>query len=241
MPTVVDVSLIKGAGSWLASVFPAGPFEPPPFEEMPLIEERARATQSAGRMPLWDGYRKVLRDGQPAWGSGKRTSDQVRTRAETGACFHHLVRQLRPEAMIEIGTAFGVSGMFWLAGIESNGKGRLYTFDPNPVWREFALENLAAIGSRYVSTLGTYEEASDSVLPPGLSIDAGFVDGIHTAEFVYAQVEMVRRRLRKGGILILDDIRFSADMYECWSDLSGREDVVGSLELGRRVGLIEYA
>ena len=227
-------------GSLIEDVFPPGPLLVDDFDERRLIEERASQTQSAGEQPLWEGYRSVRRGERPAWGSGKRSSNQVRTRSETGACYYRLMRALKPQVMVEIGTAFGVSGMFWLSGIEANGAGCLFTFDPNAVWRDLALENLSKISSRFVSTQGTFEEKFESVLPVDVPIDGAFIDGIHTAEFVYPQVELIKGRLRTGGVLVLDDIRFAPDMLECWQDLSTRSDVVASLELGRRVGVIEY-
>jgi predicted O-methyltransferase YrrM len=44
----------------------------------------------------------------------------------------HLATALKPRLVVEVGTAFGVSGMYWLLGLR--GSGRLVTFDPNNVW-----------------------------------------------------------------------------------------------------------
>lgn len=240
LPGATKVSVIKGSNHILQSIFPPGYFRPRWFERIETIERRALITQSAGLMPLWEGYRHAQRDGRPAWGSGARSSDQVRTRPEVGACFYHLTRQLRPETVVEVGTAFGISGMFWLVGLEDNQKGLLYTFDPNPIWLAHALRNLSAVGSRYISTQGTVEENLHSALPRDALIDIGFIDAIHTAEFVYNQTAIIKQRLRDGGVIVFDDIRFSSEMHECWNDLSNQKDSTYSLELGNRVGLVGY-
>ena len=234
------VKHVLGAGR-LFDIFPAGAVTLDRFPELEDIEERARVTQKAGAQPLWEGYRHVRRGHRSAWKKGVRTSDQVRTKSAVGAGFHRLLTALRPNTVVEFGTAFGVSGMFFLSALEANGHGRLYTFDPNATWRALALENLSAVSDRYVSTLGTFEDTHDRVLPMDRPIDIAFVDGIHTADFVYPQIEILKRRMRSGGVLILDDIRFAPDMLTCWEDLARRDDVGASLELGSRVGLIELA
>lgn len=236
----LKVRPIRGSGQ-ISDIFPAGrlTLEPSPDEER--IEARARLTQDAGAQPLWEGYRDIRRGETSAWRRGVRTSDQVRSRPKAGACFHRLVSALKPETVIEFGTAFGVSGMFFLSALEANGKGRLYTFDPNATWRELALKNLEAISDRFVSTLGTFEETHAAVLPRDRPIDIAFVDGIHTADFVYPQVELLKGLMRPGGVMILDDVNFAPDMTDCWADLARRDDVAASLQLGSRIGLIELA
>lgn len=237
----VDITGVRGdPESFLARAFGEGAVELAPFAAQALIEQRARKTQEAGKLPLWEGYEGAY-SGARAAREPARSSDQVRTRPTTGAFYYHLLRRLQPEVHVEFGTAFGVSGMYWLAALEDNGAGRLYTFDPNDAWRRLAVENLEAIGSRFTSVLGAFEAECDGVLPAGARIDSAFVDGIHTSAFVHPQVAFIKARMRVGGLIILDDIRFSKDMYACWSDLARRDDVRHSLEVGGRVGIIEFA
>lgn len=215
--------------SWLAQQVTEGSFEPESFPQLDLIESLAAKAQALGPQPLWEGY------GQP---QATRTSNRVRTGKNMGAFYHWLVRQRTPDIVVEVGTAFGVSGMFWLSGLVSNRRGHLFTFDPNDVWRSVAVRNLSAIGDRYTSIHGTFEDCHTTTLPD-LPVDICFIDAIHTSAFVYPQFEILKRRMRDGGIMVFDDIRFSSDMTACWNDLSCRPEVVSSMECSERVGLVE--
>lgn len=227
--------------SWLSSRFQDGEFPLETFSTCGRIEELAAAAEAAGRMPLWSGYRSAYAGSKRSINEESRTSNQVRTRQSSGLFYYRLVRDLLPTTIVEIGTAFGVSGMYWLAALEDNDKGRLLTFDPNDTWRAIAISNLAAIGTRFTSFLGTFEEHFHEALTPNTTVDLAFVDGIHTSAFVLPQVRMLREKMGAGAILILDDIRFSKDMYRCWSDLATAESARASIEVGGRVGIIECA
>lgn len=217
----------------LAACFPHAACVPPSGAQAERIETLARQTQALGAQPLWDGYAGHNR------GGATRTSDDVRTAEATGNAYTELVRQLCPDVVVEFGTAFGVSGMYFLAGLEANGHGALYTFEPNAVWAAIARDNLRRIGERFRLTVGTFEGHVDDVLPPGGRIDLAFIDAIHTRDFVLPQLEIVLARSARGAIVILDDIDFSDDMRACWKEVAHDPRFRASLSLGGRVGLVE--
>jgi predicted O-methyltransferase YrrM len=231
----VRVHYAKVGAGRLSRALPEGDFVPPSSSNSSIIAARIDATErEAGEQPIWEGYDNAAT--RPT-----RRPHTVSTRPAVGALYTHLVRTFCPEVLVEIGTAFGVSGMYWLAGLEENDTGHLYTFDPNERWRAFALANLSAIGHRYVSTLGTFEDHYSKVLPSDVPVDLCFIDGIHKSTFVMPQVGMLKARMRAGSIIVLDDIHFNDDMAACWNDLAVRDDVVCSLQLGSRVGILEFA
>ena len=158
-----------------------------------------------------------------------------------GRFFAWLVRVRRPQLIVEFGTAFGVSGMYWLAALEAAGEGRLLTFEPNPVWQSIAERNLSEVGARYVAVAGTFEASIDSVRQPGEYIDLAFVDAIHTSAFVRPQVELLIERLAPNGLILLDDIAFSPDMRQCWEAFARDDRVAASVVVGGRVGVLELA
>lgn len=112
-----------------------------------------------------------------------------------GNLFANLVKKRKPSVIVEFGTAFGVSGMYWIAGLEANNYGELLTFEPNKVWAEIARKNLSAIGSRFQLVIGTFEENIDLYLGHDRRIDIAFIDAIHTSEFVIPQFKLVIDRL----------------------------------------------
>ena len=197
------------------------------------IERLAYLTNKRGAQPLWEGYKENNTAGKT------RMPDGVRTAPAMGNLYTHLVQKLRPKTIVEFGTAFGVSGMYFLAGIESNDKGMLLTFDPNDKWATFAKDNLYEISNRFKLTIGTFEENIDNVLPEGETIDLAFIDAIHTKEFVVTQLDIVISKSSNRAIIILDDINFSNNMKEFWKEISCDSRFSSSVAIGDRVGVLE--
>ncbi len=221
----------RDAQSWLVQNLGQDFVKPPIGPMATFIEKRAILTNEQGEKPLWDGYLGAVKT--------TRSSNQVRTQPTMGNLFTHLVQRKRAENVIEFGTAFGVSGMYFLAGLKANNFGQLLTFDPNDVWAQLANENLKQMGHPYQLTIGTFEENIEKVLPVGQFIDVAFIDAIHTQEFVLPQLEIVLKYSKPGTVIIFDDINFSADMEECWIKVSRDSRFCSSVTVGDRVGIVE--
>lgn len=233
----IAVRYVVDRPGWLRAHLPPPTCAPPPVPDF-RIEERALWTERLGPQPLWEGYSHV--EGYPKPTSGSmRSSNQVRTDQVTGSFFHWLARTRRPGIVVEFGTAFGVSGMYWLSAIEQNGAGQLLTFEPNSGWAQIADQNLAAIGRRYRLTTGTFEENIGAVLEEGQRIDIAFVDAIHTSAFIHQQFELLLPRMTAGGIVLFDDIAFSEDMRAGWQEIARDPRVHASAALGSRIGIVE--
>lgn len=226
----------RNENSWLTRNFPEEMVKPSRHGLSRTIEKIAAETNQLGPQPLWDGY--FTKDPENKRGS-TRMADEVRTKASMGDLYTDLVVRRRPEVIVEFGTAFGVSGMYFLAGVEMNKKGRLLTFDPNKTWAEIANANLARISDRFALTVGTFEDNIDEELAENEKIDLAFVDAIHTSEFVLPQLEIVMKRVSPKALIILDDINFSEDMKNCWEQVSKDERFSASASFGNRVGILE--
>jgi len=223
----------KGQESWLKDVFSGDFIKAPIGPYGRRIDEIVQQTNEKGPQPLWEGY------GNNNAGGTSRTANKVSTNPPIGNIFTYLVQEKKPEIIVEFGTAFGVSGMYFLAGLRANKKGKLLTFDPNKVWTKLAKDNLSQISDRFELTIGTFEANIDHVLPKSKHIDMAFIDGIHTKEFVIPQLDIIVSKAKKGTIIILDDIDFSVDMQQCWEQVSRDNRFISSLALGSRVGVLE--
>ncbi len=130
--------------------------------------------------------------------------------------------------------------MYWLAGIEANRHGTLFSFEPNEEWAVVARRNLAAIGARFDLAVGTFEELVDRQLGDR-PIDIALIDAIHESTIVHRQYAMVLERLAPRGLVLLDDVDFSPDMASCWDAISRDARVAASLVLQHRLGIVELA
>ncbi|HCP82576.1 MAG TPA: class I SAM-dependent methyltransferase [Octadecabacter sp.] len=210
-------------------------YERHPKGTFKAIIDRTTQTTEAGRRPLWEGYAKVKDYARNT--TGTRSAKQVSTRPRGGGFFSWLVQQRKPETVVEFGTAFGVSGMYWLHGIEAVGHGHLMTYEPNTDWAGFASENLASMSDRFTLTNGTFEENAARTLKEG-TVGIAFIDAIHTSEFVNAQYKILRPYLAENAIVLFDDIHFSDEMRACWEDdIVKRPEIKASAQLGTRVGI----
>ena len=220
----------RDPNSWLGATLQAESFDPPQARGVEKIEFLAGKTDSLGRLPLWDAYE------QPG---ATRRPDDVRVWPEIGLFFHWLVVHRRPSIVVEFGSAFGVSAMYWLSGLESIGCGELLAFEPNPAWAEIAQRNLVAIGSRFQLTNGTFEQHIQQQLA-GRTIDIAYIDAIHKCDIVLPQFHLVMQHLTPGGLILFDDIDFSDDMRNCWLGLANEPRVRSSVALAwNHLGLVE--
>jgi len=226
----------KDNSSWLTQQFTEAIIKPPKNPFTKKIEQIAADTNKLGSQPLWDGYAK----GDPTNDRGAtREPNDVRLDRSIGKLFSYIICMKKPNLIVEFGTAFGVSGMYFLSGLEANKHGKLYTYEPNEVWAEIARKNLSLISNRFKLTIGTFEENIDQHLQKNQKIDVAFIDAIHTSEFVLPQLEIVIARSGSKSIIILDDINFSEDMQQCWQKVAADERFSASATLGKSVGIVE--
>jgi len=217
---------------WLADHL-AHPIELPVLPCHEAIEEAAKKTNAAGGRSLWAGYKEIAN--YPRSTESTRTPNQVRIAPVTGRFFTWLASMRHSPLIVEIGTAFGISGMYWLAGI---GEGHLYAFEPNQEWAQLAGENLASISSKFTLTADMFERSAPGLIEPA-SVDIAFIDAIHMPDVVQQQFAIVRPLMKPGGLVLFDDIGFSDGMRRCWAEIANSFNIAASGTLGRRTGIVE--
>lgn len=198
----------------------------PAAARKPEIESSAQATDKLGALPLAKAY------GQPG---ATRKPKQVRAASWQGDLYAYLVGRHDPKIVVEFGSAFGVSGMYLSSELR---RGWMYSFEINPSWADIAERNIKSVTDRFTLTRGAFE---DHVGDLPSSIDLALVDGIHTRDFVTRQWQILKPRMAPGGLVLFDDIDFNRGMGEAWRNICADPDVVGAVEVSKRLGLIELA
>jgi len=127
------------------------------------------------------------------------------------------VRVLQPESMIETGVAHGSSSWIILNAMRKNGKGKLYSIDlPNndtnsaynfneaqPVTGWMVPDELK---SQWELHLGYAQEILPALLNRLKTIDIFFHDSDHSYEHMKFEFETAAPFIRKGGVLLSDDV-----------------------------------
>lgn len=118
------------------------------------------------------------------------------------------VKVLNPKVVIECGTAEGLSAL----AIAHNLKGKLYTIDVNPRagWMVDDPKVVKITGGDEVPE--TFRDIDIS------SADMWFIDSVHEASHLRAQFELYLPKLKKGALILFDDID-DRDMREGLSHL----------------------
>lgn len=134
---------------------------------------------------------------------------------ESRAILYSLIRTLQPEVVIEVGTLFGGTTEVLARALWRNGKGVVHTTDP------FGGERWPAIFAGWPAELQKITlfhplMSMDFFLElerRGVMIDLALIDGNHDYEFALFDLLMTARRLRPGGIVILDNVDQSGPFH----------------------------
>jgi predicted O-methyltransferase YrrM len=168
---------------------------------------------------------------------------------------YNTVCDLKPETVLEIGTARGGTLYLWAQAATDNAIivsvdlpggefGGAYPEARIPFYQSFPKDNqklhLIRNNSHLTETLGMVENCFS-----GQKIDFAFIDGDHTYEGVKSDFSLYSPLLKKGGIIALHDIlprKDLPDIQVCrfWDEIKDRydsEEFIGTEDSGRIIGI----
>lgn len=184
---------------------PALSFDASPLKKKSEISLPEIFTQDYG----WTAFKSRL-----ARQVGENLPDSV----NPGDCraIYHLVRALKPQNVLEVGTHIGSSTLIIAGALRENGGGKITSVDilnvnaPNGPWKKLHLAktpagNIAAIGCETVTRF-VASPAQDFMAQTEERFDFIFLDGDHSAAAVYGEVAHALKILRPGGVILLHDV-----------------------------------
>jgi predicted O-methyltransferase YrrM len=144
-----------------------------------------------------------------------------------------LVRALRPEVILELGTCLGISAAYQAAALKMNGLGRLLTLEGAPALAAIAEGNLRRLNlSQHAEVIvGRFAETLPQVLQRSGRIDLAFIDGHHDYAATLEYFEQIKPQLRPTSVVIFDDIAWSAGMAAAWKQIVADPDVRIAVDL----------
>ena len=151
----------------------------------------------------------------------------ARRRAQ-GEFLARLTAAYRPERILELGTNLGFSAAYLLSG---HPESHLYSLEGAPSLARTAKINLEALGYRADIRVGEFGETLPSVLSEGKKLDFVLLDGNHQYAPTVKYFGQIAPQVRDGGLIIVDDINWSAGMRKAWQELRAREEVSVSVDL----------
>lgn len=120
-----------------------------------------------------------------------------------------ITQKLKPMVVIELGTGYGaVSGQHLAAGYH---EASVFTVDISDVTMAtyyHSMPNLHIVTNNSLNIVGSYKD-----------IDVLFIDSEHTYEQVSDEFKKFLPYVRKGGLVLFDDINLGEQMTRFWSEV----------------------
>jgi len=139
-----------------------------------------------------------------------------------GVFLFRLVRELRPQRVLELGTNLGVSAAYIQSAMILNGNaGRFVTIEGDPTLVSIARETLDLVGQgdRDV-VLGRFQDVLSGVLERSSPFDLVFIDGHHEYQPTLKYFDQIKPFLSESGVTVFDDVYlWSRPVRKAWNQI----------------------
>jgi predicted O-methyltransferase YrrM len=190
------------------------------------------------RQQVRDVRRRLARDGPP-WTRDRAGDFETVTLPERdGDALRDLLVAEGAETVVEIGLAYGSSALAVGEALVTVGAARALHVIVDPLqateWSNVGWELLGSAGLDTIARLVLQPSslALPALVAEGLVADAAFVDGSHRFHEVFVDLYFLRKLVRPGGLVVLDDhhwpsVRTAAHYFELnlgWQAVPGAVD-----------------
>jgi len=153
------------------------------------------------------------------------------------AMLYRTIRYFAPKTILELGTSLGITTAY-LAKAAPQAK--LITLEGCPqtaslaenFFRESGLGNIELIRGDFRKTL-------PGVINKLKAIDLAYIDGGHTYEGLMNNFNAIREHISESSVLIIDDIRWSAEMKKAWLEIAAHSQATLCVDMFR-LGIVFF-
>lgn len=140
--------------------------------------------------------------------------------------------RLKPKRILEIGSAYGVSALYIIAGMQSDER-YLTCIEVSNYYFGYLTKMLEPFQDECELIRGdALVKTGEEKFLKGPKFDLVFVDGSHQKEFNIGLFAHLVQIVSVGGIIIFDDIHWSQEMSEMWRQVSAHHRVFHSVDFG---------
>jgi len=164
--------------------------------------------------------------------------------------FFNRARAVRPESMLELGTAFGISAFYMMRAQEfCQKRPRLTTVEGFSPQKEMSAEFLSGVFGADVRILhGLKADVLPIIASGAETFDLFFHDGGHVGDAYIDDFMQLEPVFRPGAFVVYDDIRYDQThtksrrtCYEGWLEVSQHPRVRSARELSLNMGILELS
>lgn len=149
-----------------------------------------------------------------------------------GRFMYALVRELKPENVLELGTNLGISALHISNALEENGSGQLVTIEGDPTLSDISRDHLNRLGhSDRASVLtGRFDDVLPDCLQQRGPFDLVFIDGHHEEAATLRYFDLIKPHLTKGACVAFDDIEPFRPVRKAWKHIIQNEPNSGYID-----------
>ncbi len=148
---------------------------------------------------------------------------------KNGKLLYNTISYLRPVNILELGTGLGIGTAFMAM---ANPGSNIVTIEGSYQLLQSACENFKILNIKNITTvLGDFKIKLPLILNQNDKFDFVYIDGNHRMESTITYFETCLPFLNEPGIIILDDIRWSQEMFHAWKSIIKSNKVTLSLDL----------
>ncbi len=164
--------------------------------------------------------------------SKRRISNLAKTSASPvlqGVMLRELVAHSKAGNILELGTSLGIGTMYLAAGNEA---ATVYTVEGSEAISDIARSHFIRLGfgAQIHCFTGSFEEQLEALLSRIPSPDFVFMDGHHAYEPTLDYFETLLTGIPDSAVIVLDDIRWSREMWRAWKALMKHPRVKASAD-----------
>ncbi|MEL7531531.1 MAG: class I SAM-dependent methyltransferase [Bacteroidota bacterium] len=146
-----------------------------------------------------------------------------------GELLYRLCKFYQPKRCLEFGTNLGISSLYQLGALEDS---QFVSMEGAAPIAAVAQENFAHFGLDPEILVGEFSFLLEERLDLAeYRPDYVFVDGNHRYEPTIAYFERLLPHMQEGGIIVFDDINWSAEMQAAWQEIIAQPAVTLSFDL----------
>ncbi|RMG82905.1 MAG: SAM-dependent methyltransferase, partial [Bacteroidetes bacterium] len=140
-----------------------------------------------------------------------------------------MVRFLKPQNIIELGTSLGISTLYQARAALN---GQIFTIEGCPNIAAKARQNFELMkADNIVSLIGPFEDHLPALLQKLEKVDYVFVDGNHRKAPTLEYFRLCAAEAHPGTVLVFDDIHWSTEMEEAWREIQNDSRVTLTIDL----------
>ncbi len=142
---------------------------------------------------------------------------------------YKMIKYFESHRIIELGTSLGI-GTLYLS--HANPHAHIHTIEADKNTFLHAQKTFNLFNCKNIHAYNdTFENALPNILLQIKEVDMVYIDGHHDGEATLKYYNMILPFCHNDTIIVLDDIRWSKDMYQAWSKIILDNNVTASLDL----------